>query len=85
MSRCWSIFSGVNFISITIFVATTILFHTILHHKHYGLDCYNHSCQNVNRIVNQFLIFSYRISYRIMYRKIHKHILKFIKIINIHI
>lgn len=30
--------AGVNFISIIIFVATTMLFHTILHHKHYGLD-----------------------------------------------
>ena len=38
-----------------------------------------HSCQNVNRIVNQFLIFLYRISYRIVYRKIHKHLIKFIK------
>ena len=42
---------------------------------------FNHSCQNVNRIVNRFLIFSYRI----VYRKIHKHLLKFIKFINIHI
>ena len=30
--------TGVNFISIIIFVATTIFFGTILHHKHYGLD-----------------------------------------------
>lgn len=30
--------TGVNFISIIIFVATTIFFHTILHHKRYGLD-----------------------------------------------
>lgn len=30
--------TGVNFISIIIFVATTIFFCTILHHKCYGLD-----------------------------------------------
>ena len=41
-----------------------------------------HSCQNMNRIVNRFLIFSYRISYYIVYHKIHKHLIKFI---NIHI
>ena len=44
-----------------------------------------HNCQNVNRIMNRFLIFLYRVSYRIMYRKIHKHLIKFINIINIHI
>ena len=32
-----------------------------------------HSCQNVNHIVNRFLIFN------IMYRKIHKHLIKFLK------
>ena len=43
----------------------------------------DHSYQNVNCIVNQILIFSYRVSYhimyRIVYRKIHKHLIKFIK------
>ena len=43
----------------------------------------DHSYQNVNCIVNQFLIFKYRVSYhiiyRIVYRKIHKHLIKFIK------
>ena len=38
-----------------------------------------HSYQNVNLIVNRFLIFSYRISYYIVYHKIHKHLIKFIK------
>ena len=38
-----------------------------------------HSCQNVNRIVNRFLIFLHRISYRIVHHKIHKHLIKFIK------
>ena len=38
-----------------------------------------HHSQNVNRIINRFLIFSYRVSYRIVYRKIHKHLIKFIK------
>ena len=38
-----------------------------------------HSCQNMNRIANQFLIFLYHVSYRIVYRKIHKHLIKFIK------
>ena len=42
-------------------------------------DTRTHSCQNVNRIVNRFLIFLYRVSYRIVYRKIHKHLIKFIK------
>ena len=41
--------------------------------------CTIHSCQNVNRIVNQFLIFLYHISYCIVYRKIHNHLIKFIK------
>ena len=40
---------------------------------------YDHSCQNVNRIVKRFLIFLYRVSYRIVYRKIYKHLIKFIK------
>ena len=44
------------------------------------LPWYKHGCQNVNCIVNRFLIFSYRVSYRIVYRKIHKHLIKFIKI-----
>ena len=35
-----------------------------------------HSCQIVNRIVNQNLIFLYRISYRIVNCKIHKHLIK---------
>ena len=30
--------------------------------------CYNHIYQNVNRIVNRFLIFSYHVSYCIVYR-----------------
>ena len=38
-----------------------------------------HSCQNVNHIVNEFLIFLYRILYRIVYHKIHEHLIKFIK------
>ena len=38
-----------------------------------------HSCQNVNRIVNRFLIFWYRVSYRIVYRKVYKHLIKFYK------
>ena len=39
----------------------------------------NHSCQNVNCIMNRFLIFLYRILYRKVYYKIHKHLIKFIK------
>ena len=39
----------------------------------------SHSCQNMNRIVNRFLIFLYCVSYCIMYCKIHKHLIKFIK------
>ena len=41
--------------------------------------CTIHSCQNVNCIVNQFLIFLYRTSYCIVYHKIHKYLIKFIK------
>ena len=46
---------------------------------HTDISTQNHSCQNMNCIANQFLIFSYRISYHIVYRKIHKHLIKFIK------
>ena len=42
-------------------------------------DIETQSCQNVNRIVNRFFIFSYSVSYRIVYRKIYKHLIKFIK------
>ena len=40
---------------------------------------FTHSCQNVNCIVNQFLIFPYRVLYCIVNRKIYKHLIKFIK------
>ena len=33
----------------------------------------------MNRIVNRFFIFLYRVSYRIVYRKIYKNLIKFIK------
>ena len=47
----------------------------------------NHSCQNINRIMNPFFfIFLYCVSYRIVYCKIHKHLIKFKKkIIDLHI
>ena len=38
-----------------------------------------HSCQNVNRIVNQFFIFMYYVSYHIVYCKIHKCLINFLK------
>ena len=45
----------------------------------HGEACTIHSCQNVNHIVNQFLMFLYHVSYCIVYCKIHKHLIKFIK------